>query len=260
MGKDVQYRTSFDLRATDATDGFEGHAASWWSVDSYGTAFAPGAFKRTIRNRIEKIPVLWNHNPDHPVGKHLELKEDKHGLFVNVGIADDGAEGTVLLKRLRFGVPLGLSFGFQTFKSRSAEDDDPIDMSTAPEWMGKGKDARKQVEVITEVKYWESSPVTFPANEQSAIDDIRSRRMEQQAEYLTSLLEDLRAGTLNAEDARMPLLQSIVDAFRAIPDPDPDPTAGTTPLSGDATARRLTIRDIELAIALGHSEGWLTGV
>lgn len=257
MTHDIHYRTSFDLRATDDTDGFEGHAASWWSVDSYGTAFAPGAFKRTIRNRVDKIPVLWNHDHQHPIGKHLALREDKHGLYVNVGIADDGAEGSVFLKRLRFGVPFGLSFGFATYKDRSAEDDDPLDMTTAPEWLGTGKSARKDVRVITEVKLWESSPVTFPANENSTIDAIRSARLEQQADFLTSLLEELRSGDFDHEDARMPLLRSLVDAFSALPDPDPDPDAGTTPLSSD-NARRLTLRDIELAIALGTSEGWIT--
>lgn len=253
--KDIQYRTSFDFRAMDDTDGFEGHAASFWSVDSYGTVFAPGAFKRTIRNRTAKIPVLWNHNTDAPMGKHLDIREDTHGLYVNIGIADDGAEGTVFLKRIRFGVPLGMSFAFQTMKSRSAEDDDPIDMSTAPEWLGTTRDARKRVEVITETKYWESSPVTFASNENSAIDAIRSARMEQEAGLLTSLLEDLRAGTLPDDDARRPLLHSLADAFRALPDPDPDPTAGTTPLP-DAIARRRS-RDIDIAIAQANALSWL---
>lgn len=243
---DIQYRTSFELRATDDVDGFEGHAASFWSVDSYGTAFAPGAFKRTIKNRTDKIPVLWNHNPEHPIGKHLSLKEDKAGLYVNVGIADDGAEGSVFLKRLRFGVPLGLSFGFQTYKSRSAEDDDPLDLTDAPAWLGKGKDARKQVEIITEVKLWESSPVTFPANTNSTIDDIRAARMEQQAEYLTSLLEEMRAGSLSPDDTRLPLLHDVAEALAALPDPDSDPDAGTTPLRDGTRSRRI---DIEMALA-----------
>lgn len=259
MSQKIEYRTSLDVRATDETDGYEGHAASWWSVDSYGTAFAPGAFKRSIRQRpVEKIPVLWNHNPDHPMGKHVAIREDKSGLYVNVGIADDGAEGSVFLKRLRFGVPFGLSFGFATLKDRSAEDDDPIDLTTAPEWLGRGKEARKNVRVITEVKLWETSPVTFASNENSDIDAIRDARFEQQAEYLTSLLEDLRSGEFSPNDSRRSLLQNLVDAFAALPAPAPDPNEGTTPRS-DESARRLTQRDIELAIALGQSQGWLTG-
>jgi len=111
---DIHYRTAFDFRATDdeAVPGFEGYASTHWAADSYWTAMAPGAFKKTIRERTDKIPVLWNHNPNSPIGKHLALKEDKTGLYVNIGIADDGAEGSTFLKRMRFGVPFGMSFGF----------------------------------------------------------------------------------------------------------------------------------------------------
>lgn len=212
MGRKIEKRTSLDFRATKEDNGFSGYAASFWNVDSYGTAMAPGAFKKTIQERSSKIPVLWNHNTDIPVGKHLELREDDKGLFVNIGIADDGAEGTTLLKRLRFGVPIGMSFGFATIRDRSANDDDPIDMSTAPAWVMEN--GRRDVRVITEVQYWESSPVTFPANENSTIDAIRSAYLEEQAEFLNSLLEDLRSGGLKLEDARLPMLQSVVDAYK----------------------------------------------
>lgn len=252
MGKsDIHYRTSFDFRASSDADGFEGHAASWWSVDSYGTVFAPGAFKRTIRGRTDKIPVLWNHNIDAPIGKHLALKEDERGLYVNVGIADDGAEGTTTLKRLRFGVPLGLSFAFETMQDRSPEDGDPIDMKNSPSWLGTGKDARKNVRVITEVKHWETSPVTFASNEDSTIDAVRSAFREQQAEYLTSLLEDLRAGALPEGDARDALLRQIVTAFAERPGPGVRET--TTPL--ELQARRS--RDIAVTLALGRAKGWI---
>jgi len=244
----IQYRTSFDFRASADVDGFEGHAASWWSVDSYGTAFAPGAFKRTIRNRIPKIPVLWNHNSDHPIGKHLEIKEDDRGLYVNIGIADDGAEGSVTLKRLRFGVPLGMSFGFETLQDRTAEDDDPIDMSTAPAWLGTGKSARKNVRVITEVKHWESSPVTFPANEQSTIDAIRSARLGQEADYLTSLIEQIRSG--DVPDDHAALIAALVTAYQDRP--GLGAREATTPLEIEHARRHRRI-DLTLALAQASS-------
>lgn len=209
----IQYRTSLDVRANEDEAGFDGHAASWWSIDSYGTAMAPGAFKKTIQERRDRIPVLWNHNYDAPVGKHLDLKEDDAGLYINVGIADDGAEGTVLMKRLRYGVPLGLSFGFETIRSRPAEESDPLDWSQAPEFF-KSPEGREYVRVIEEVRYWESSPVTFPANTDSTIDDIRSAHMEQQADYITSLLEDLRSAALTIDDARLPLLHDLVAVYQ----------------------------------------------
>jgi hypothetical protein len=245
----VQYRTSFDFRATDGTPGLEGHAATWWSKDSYDTAMEPGAFKRTIRNRIDKIPVLWNHNADAPVGKHLAIREDDHGLYVNIGIADDGAEGSVLMKRLRFGVPLGMSFGFETMKDRPGTKDDPI-------VFGDSKMKHSDVRVIQEVRYWESSPVTFPANEDSAIDAIRSAHMEQQADYLTTILEALRSGDVARDDARMPLLRQIVAAIPDSNDPDSDPIEDTTPLVDSERARQRN-RTVEITLALAKSKGWI---
>jgi HK97 family phage prohead protease len=189
---DIQYRTAFDFRATgdDNPAGFEGYASTWWAADSYATAMAPGAFKKSIKERAERIPVLWNHDTNAPIGKHLALKEDKIGLYVNVGIADDGAEGSTFLARMRFGVPFGMSFGFQTVKDRSAADDDPIDLSQLPGV--KASDVR----VITEVKFWESSPVTFPANESAAITATRDRIL---TDHLSTLIESIRAGSLTDE-------------------------------------------------------------
>jgi HK97 family phage prohead protease len=243
MTGDVQFRTAFDFRATDAEDvpGFEGYAATHWTADSYWTAFAPGAFRKTIKERGHMIPVLWNHNPDSPMGKHLELKEDKRGLYVNIGIADDGAEGSTFLKRMRFGVPFGMSFGFQTVKDRSAEDDDPIDLSQLPKGV-KASDVR----VITETKYWESSPVTFPANEAAGLTNTRKR---QELDYLSTLIESMRAGTLTDEQAAQiealwsewPQHRAGADASHSTPD------------------RAQRDREIQIALTLASVRGYLTG-
>jgi HK97 family phage prohead protease len=239
---DIQYRTAFEFRANGDTDtpGFDGYAATHMTADSYYTAFAPGAFKKTIKERMDKIPVLWNHNPNAPIGKHIELKEDKTGLFVNVGIADDGAEGSTFLKRVRFGVPFGMSFGFQTIKDRSAEDDDQIDISQLPG--AKQSDIR----VITEVKYWESSPVTFPANRTAVISNIRHQR---EFEALSFLLDSIRAGTLT--DEQHADIEQIVAAYQPRAEADPPITS-----LDDQRARR----NSDIRIALAKAQGYLSGV
>lgn len=241
--------SKMDIRVSEHTDGFSGHASTWWAADSYGTAMAPGSFKKSIRERGDKIVVLWNHRADDAVGKHLEIKEDRTGLFVNVGIADDGAAGSVLLKRLRFGVPLGMSFGFVNIKSRAGTDDDPIDLSQLPSGVKKS-----EIEVYTENAYWESSAVTFPANTKATIDTIRSERDIESVSAMTQLLEDLRTGGLEAEDERWSLLRELVAAFQERAEPEPGLIA-TTPLT-DAIARR---RRIDIELALAHARGF-TGV
>jgi len=186
----IEYRTA-DIRANDALDGFEGHAATFWTVDTYGTAFAKGSFQRSLKARGDRLPVLWQHNPDIPIGRHQTIKEDSSGLYVDTHIADDGAEGTVALKRLRAGVPLGLSFGFQTVKDRSVDEGDPaIDLSSMPAMK------RADVRVITEVRLWETSVVTFPANEKAAITAVRDTSL------VAEVVDAVRAGRLSAAEAR----------------------------------------------------------
>jgi HK97 family phage prohead protease len=241
---EIQYRTAFDFRTVgdDAPAGFEGYASTWWAADSYYTAMAPGAFKKSIRERTEKIPVLWNHNTDAPIGKHVAIKEDKTGLYINVGIADDGAEGSTFLARMRFGVPFGVSFGFQTIKDRSATDDDPIDTSQL-----SGVKAT-DVRVITEVKFWESSPVTFPAN-QAAV--ITSTRQQREFDALASLIESMRAGTLSDEQTAQ--IDSLVSEWN-------DHRAGAESITPLIDERAKRDRDIDIVIATIKAKGLVSGV
>lgn len=242
----IQYRMA-EARAADDGAGMSGYASHFLSVDSYGTAIKRGAFRKTIRERGDRIPVLWQHNPDYPIGKPTTLKEDATGLFFNASISEGTTHGRDVMALLRDNVPLGMSFGFQTVKDRSVEDDDQLDYSGAPDYLAS-KEGRKQVRIIEEVRLWEISAVTFPANEQATINDVRSVA---EADAISSLLEHIRGGDLT--DDQRALVAELVAAFNERAEPEP---SADTPLP-DANARRLTPRDIEIAIALGTSRGWL---
>lgn len=242
----VQFRTAapdaFAIRADGDTPGFSGHAATFMVADSYWTAFAKGAFRKSLKDRGDRLPVLWQHWPDYPIGRHVEIKEDTDGLFVDVALVDDGAEGTTALSRLRGGVPLGLSFGFQTVKDRSAEDDDEIDVSQLPK--GANKD---ELRIITEVRLWETSLVTFPANEAATITAVRS---EIETDALSLLLDAIRTGDMS--DAQY---AQIVAAWQAR-DGAGAGTDHSTPT--DAKARRR--QAVDIALALAKNRGLLSGV
>lgn len=248
----LQWRT-IDIRAKDdSTDaGFTGYASVFGNVDAYGTAIVKGAFKKTLQERGDKIPVLWQHDSYSPIGKPIELKEDATGLYVNAAINENVTFGKEAMELLRQGVPLSLSIGFEIIKSRSYEeaDDDALDWSDAPSW-ASSPDGREWVRVIEEVRLWEFSVVTFAANEQATIDDVRSADIG----LLTSLTEALRSGDIADGDERLALLHPLVAAYQQRSEPKPDPAAGTTPLDPEARHRN---RLAELAlIELGQS--WST--
>lgn len=235
----LHYRTA-EIRADNEGAGLSGYASHFGSIDSYGTAVKKGAFTRTLQQRGDRIPVLWNHWPDSPIGKPVELREDDTGLWFSASISEGTTHGRDVMALLRDGVPLGMSFGFETLKSRPLEDGDTVDWSQAPDFYKDPNQGREYVRIIEEVRLWEISVVTFPANEMATINDVRQAA---QLDALATLLEDLRTGPLPDGDGRLALLHQI-DALRATADPDP---AHATPLSVDATARRRNL-DAELKL------------
>lgn len=242
MGRqpNIQYRMA-DARAEDNGAGMSGYASHFWSVDSYGTALKKGAFRKTIRERGERIPVLWQHNPDTPIGKPTELKEDTTGLRFNASISEGTTHGRDVMALLRDGVPLGMSFGFETIKDRAAEDTDDLDFTHAPDFF-KGKEGRKHVRIIEEVRLWEISAVTFPANTQATINDVRETA---EADALISLIEHMRDGSLT--DAQFALVADLVTAFNERAEPKPDDQS--TPLPDERARRRRIDLDIDIALA-----------
>lgn len=227
-------------RADADSPGFTGYASTFGVVDSYFTVIDPTAFDKTLteraKNNGERIPHLWQHWSDVPIGKHREMRTDDKGLFVDVELIDDGAEGTVAIKRLRGGVPLGMSFGFRTIRERPATDADTLIFSDGldalPNWIRDNLPG--SVWVIEELKLYETSTVTFPANDAATIDAMRSER---DAVAITSLLDDLRSGR-RLDDTAAALITDLVAAVADRPDlrqqaPPTDSTAPRTVLTPD---------------------------
>lgn len=228
----LEYRSTFETRAKDDGAGLTGYAATFGKIDSYGTAFAPGAFTRTLSDRGDKIPILYNHDPHINVGIPESLATDEIGLKVDAQIFDDGADGTTLSRRLRAGARYGLSFGFRTLRDRAATDDDNLDMDQALEATSDGYFGGFRV--IEEVKLYEVSVVTFPANDAAQITAVRQTAM---ADALSALLDDLRENRLS--ETEHTLVRQIAAAF-------PQPTDSNAAPGTETRTRRL---DAEIALA-----------
>jgi len=204
----------YQLRATEDAAGFSGYAATFWRVDSYGTAFTPTAFTKTLAERADDVRILYQHNPDWNIGVPNTLRVDDRGLYVDASVVDDGAEGSAFLKRLHGGVPFGLSFGFRTMQDRAASEDDPLDMTQVP-----SADIFGGIRVITEVKLYEVSPVTFPANDLAEMTAVRQGAI---TDALHALADDLRAHRFSAEE-RAALAQVVAAIEAGEPDAAPLP-------------------------------------
>jgi len=169
--KEVEFRNfvpKLEIREDGDEYMFEGYAVTWDSVDSYDSTFKIGAFKKTISERGDRIKILWNHNTDEPIGKIIEIREDKKGLFVRGKLTKGVAKAEDVYKNLQAGVIDTLSFGFTPLQSKKVDG----------------------IRQITEVKLYEVSPVTFEANDTAQITDVREQ--EKRSEGFNETLKERR--------------------------------------------------------------------
>lgn len=207
------------VRASGDGGSFDGYASTSWHVDSYLTAFAPGAWTKTLNEQRDRVLVLWQHDPWLPIGKPTEMAEDGSGLKVSARVSEATQQGRDAMALLRDDIPLGLSVGFRTIRQRKATDADPLILDDAqiPEWMKQdGSNPLDWISVIEEARLYEFSVVSFPANLHAEIETVRS---DERAQALALALDDLRAGRLDA--ATRALVADLVAAWQAAPDGHP---------------------------------------
>jgi len=204
--KNKSMSLKFEIRSVDSEQGiFEGYASVFGVVDTYGTSIQRGAFAKTLRERGDKIKVLFNHDEDEPIGKPLEMREDDHGLFVRAQLVRGVQKAEEALLLMKSGVINTLSIGFS---------------------VPNGKDTVVDgVRQIHEVKLYEFSPVVFESNSAAAISSVRSKNFEQtvQDEHmerghqrlfyaLEDTLMDIWWGEDNA-DTVVSLITNAIDSF-----------------------------------------------
>jgi hypothetical protein len=163
-----------EFRASDS-DGslgtLSGYAAVFnedTTIDSWEGRFierlAPGAFTKTLRDRGDKIKVLFNHGfdpsiGDKPLGKPARMEERDRGLWVEVPL-DDTSYNRDLVASLRSGALDGMSFRFSVVREDWDETRDT------------------PIRTLKEVRLFEFGPVTFPAYEATTAG-VRAREAYQ---------------------------------------------------------------------------------
>lgn len=169
----------------------EGRGAGYLSVfgneDSYGDIVDPGAYTKTIaeRNSDNPLPFLWQHYTDEPIGIYTRLAEDDNGLYTEFQYAMEVQKAREAHALAKMKAVKGMSIGFTTVK-------DVIDAG---------------VRRLKELRLWEGSQVTFPANDLAMITAVKSPgELWATIERLSAELEDLKKGTKPSPDAAVSAL------------------------------------------------------
>ncbi len=134
----------FAQRTTIEPDGtVEGYASLFGEIDQARDMVMRGAFAATLQQRsVQRVPMLFQHDPAEPVGVWLELREDSHGLYARGRLIPEVARAKELLSLVRAGAIDGLSIGFKTVKGSI--------------------DPKSRIRRLYAVDLWEISIVTFP--------------------------------------------------------------------------------------------------
>ena len=199
-------RRSFEFNVKNVTeDGMiEGYASVFNVIDAEGDVIAPGAFRRTIRSWEAKnraVPVLWQHDASMPIGVTKSMIEDGNGLRVQAQLVMPVQKAQEAYALAKAGALGGLSIGFTV--PRMAEDGQAAAMY----------DEEKGARVFREVRLWEYSMVTFPANEAAVITAVKADPL------LTDLRDAMRElkTAINDQSEILQLLKAVRASMSATP-------------------------------------------
>lgn len=147
----------FELKTVGADGTIEGYGSVFGVKDSYADIIQKGAFQQSIKAHKENktMPaLLWQHDATQPIGVWTDMSEDDSGLKIKGKLAMDTVKGKEAHALLKMGAINGLSIGFMS-----------------KEW---AYDRETEIRTLTAVDLWEVSLVTFPANEQARVTNVKS--------------------------------------------------------------------------------------
>lgn len=144
-----------EIKSIDEKGVFTGYGSVFGNTDSYQDVVVKGAFTKSLdETPAGKVKMLWQHDTSQPIGVYEVIKEKEHGLFVTGRLLiDDVQQAKEAYALLKAGAVDGLSIGYTTKESEI------------------GKDGKRY---LNELKLWEISIVTFPANELSIVNGVKS--------------------------------------------------------------------------------------
>lgn len=176
----------FDVKAVDEKGFFSGYGSVYNVIDAYNERVAPGAFANSLRtwaSRGRLPPALWQHRSAEPVGPFTKMIEDERGLYVEGQLLVDDVQRAREARALMQAKAVdGLSIGFN---------------SIVEEW-----DKEQGLITLKEIDLWEVSIVTFPANQDSLITEVRGMFVDGQAPSIKEVEEILRDAGFSRTQAK----------------------------------------------------------
>lgn len=148
----------FEIKSISDSGAFTGYGSVFGVKDSYSDIVIKGAFTNSLNKWKEKgrLPaLLWQHKMDEPIGYYTKMVEDENGLYLEGQLLiDDDPLAKRAHAHMRAKSLSGLSIGYVL------NDYD--------------YDKEKSAFILRDIDLWEVSVVTFPANDEARIDNVKS--------------------------------------------------------------------------------------
>ncbi|TCO70917.1 HK97 family phage prohead protease [Rhodovulum euryhalinum] len=122
----------------------EGYASLFGATDQGGDVVQAGAYGACLKRMAaegRRVKMLWQHDPEQPIGIWDEVREDGRGLYVKGRLLTEVARGREAAALVSAGALDGLSIGYRTKRAE--------------------RDASGR-RLLSELELWEVSLVTFP--------------------------------------------------------------------------------------------------
>lgn len=172
----------FEIKSISDAGTFEGYGSVFGVKDSYDEIVAPGAFADSLaaHKAAGTMPaLLWQHRSGEPIGVYTSMSEDSIGLKVSGQLATKTARGSEAYELLKMGAISGLSIGF-------VPREDSYDKLTG-------------ITTLKKVDLWETSLVTFPANDAARVQGVKS----------IETIEDLKTAEQYLRDSGMSRREAV---------------------------------------------------
>ncbi|MCO6409900.1 phage major capsid protein [Hoeflea alexandrii] len=148
-------RVDLALEDVSGDGSFSGYASLFGAVDLGRDVIEPGAFAASLKRRgAGDVRMLYQHDPDQPIGRWLSIREDARGLHVEGKLSLGVARAREVHELMKSGALDGLSIGFQTLRARN--------------------EAKAGVRRILSADLWEISVVTFPMQPGARVTAVKA--------------------------------------------------------------------------------------
>ncbi len=148
-----QLSADFEVKSLDEDGYFAGYASVFDVVDNQRDIVLRGAFRESIRRRVDQIKLLWQHDMTQPIGYFTVMFEDENGLYVEGKLMLEVARAREAYALLKKGVVQGLSIGYSPTRYHMDPD--------------------SGVRKLSKLELVEVSLVTFPANHAAQVTVVK---------------------------------------------------------------------------------------